>query len=97
MGVDKEVMPIEKGSEEERLLLGRWIKMGQGLIVAGSAMGESYLDPNIKRPEDIEKKSVEYVKFDHEAAVKLSHLKGRFRWDLEKYYRDNFGPYLPKD
>jgi len=90
-------MAVEKGSEEERLLLGNWIKMGQGLIVAGSPMGGSYLDTNIKRPEDIEKKSIDYVKFDHEAAKKLPHLKGRFRWDLEKYYRERFGPYLPKE
>ena len=89
-------MAVEKGSEEERLLLGEWIRRGQGLIVAGSAMGESYLDPKIIRPEDIEEKSQTYVKFDHEAAEKLPHLKGRFRWDLEKYYRDRFGPYLPK-
>jgi hypothetical protein len=89
-------MAVEKGSEEERLLLGKWIKMGQGLIVAGSAMGESYLDANIVRPEDIEEKSQNYVKLDHEAAEQLPHLKGRFRWDLEKYYRERFGPYLPK-
>lgn len=89
-------MAVEKGSEEERLLLGQWIKMGQGLIVAGSPMGDSYLDPNITRPPKIEKQSVDYVKFDREAAEKLPHLKGRFRWDLEKYYRDRFGPYLPK-
>ena len=72
------------------------IKMGQGLIVAGSAMGESYLDANIVRPEDIEEKSQDFVKFDHEVVAELPHLKGRFRWDLEKYYRDRFGPYLPK-
>ncbi len=88
---------VEKGSEEERLLLGRWIKMGQGLIVAGSALGESYLDPKIKRPQDVEEKSQKYVSFDHEVAEKLPHFKGRFRWDLEKYYRETFGPYLPKD
>lgn len=90
-------MSVEKGSNEERLLLGRWIKKAQGLIVGGSAMGEAYLDPNVKRPDDIEQRSVEYVAFDHEVAEKLSHLKGRFRWDLEKYYRESFGPYLPKD
>ena len=89
-------MSVEKGSEEEKLLLGKWIKMGRGLIVSGSPMGDSYLDGNIKRPEEIEGKSVEFVKFDHEVAEKLPHLKGRFRWDLEKYYRDRFGPYLPK-
>ena len=90
-------MAVEKGSEEERLLLGKWIKMGQGLIVAGSPMGDSYLDPNITRPEELEKKSADYVKLDHDAAEKLPHLKGRFRWDLEKYYRERFGPYLPKE
>jgi hypothetical protein len=80
-------MAVEKGSEEERLILGKWIKMGQGLIVAGSAMGDSYLDPNIVRPAELEEKSQEYVKLDHDVAEKLPHLKGRFRWDLEKYYR----------
>ncbi len=89
-------MAVEKGSEEERMILGKWIKMGQGLIVAGSAMGDSYLDANIIRPDDIEERSQNYVKFDHEIVEKLPHLKGRFRWDLEKYYRDRFGPYLPK-
>jgi hypothetical protein len=37
------------------------------------------------------------VKLDHETAEKLPHHRGKFRWDLEKYYRDKFGPYLPKD
>ena len=90
-------MTIKTSSDEERLLLGRWIKKGQGLIVGGSALGDSYLDPNVKRPDDVEERSAKYVQFDHEAAVKLPHLKGRFRWDLEKYYRDQYGPYLPKD
>ena len=90
-------MPIESGTEEERLMLGKWIKKGQKLIVGTSALGDSYLDPNVKREEDIEKKSVEYVAYDHKVAEELPHLKGRFRWDLEKYYRDRYGPYLPQD
>ncbi|PIQ96772.1 MAG: hypothetical protein COV67_07785 [Nitrospinae bacterium CG11_big_fil_rev_8_21_14_0_20_56_8] len=90
-------MPIEPGSDQERLMLGRWIKAGQDLIVGSSALGESYLDPKVVRPPDIAKKSEDYVKYDHEVAVKLPHLKGRFRWDLEKYFRDRYGPYLPKD
>ena len=44
-----------------------------------------------------EEKSEEYVKFDHEAAEQLPYLKGRFRYELEKYYRDRYGPYLPKE
>ncbi|HIE41690.1 MAG: hypothetical protein ABGX43_08490 [Nitrospinaceae bacterium] len=90
-------MGIESGTEEERLVLGKWIKMGQKLIVGTSSLGESYLDPNVKREEDIEEKSIEYVAYDHQVAKELPHLKGRFRWDLEKYYRDRYGPYLPKD
>ena len=90
-------MPIELGTDEERLMLGRWIKKGQNLIVGTSALGDSYLDPNVKREEEIEKKSQEYVAFDHQVAEELPHLKGRFRWDLEKYYRDRYGPYLPQD
>jgi hypothetical protein len=90
-------MAIEPGTEEERLMLGRWIKKGQGLIVGSSALGDSYLDPNVKREEDVEKKSTEYVAFDHEVAHELPHLKDKFRWDLEKYYRDRYGPYLPQD
>ncbi|NIQ01070.1 MAG: hypothetical protein GWM98_12145 [Nitrospinaceae bacterium] len=88
---------IKPGSEEEQRMLGRWIKRGQDLIVATSALGDSYLDPNVQRTEEVQKLSEEYVQFDHEVALKLPHLKGRFRWDLEKYYRDHFGPYLPKD
>ncbi|MFP6637461.1 MAG: hypothetical protein VB778_02405 [Nitrospinaceae bacterium] len=90
-------MAIESGTEEERLVLGKWIKMGQKLIVGTSSLGESYLDPNVKREEDIEGKSTEYVAYDHQVAKELPHLKGRFRWDLEKYYRDRYGPYLPQD
>ena len=40
-------MPIEPGTDEERLTLGRWIKQGQSLIVGTSALGDSYLDPNV--------------------------------------------------
>ena len=90
-------MAIEPGTEEERLMLGRWIKKGQSLIVGTSSLGDSYLDPNVKREEDLEKKSQEYVEFDHQVVEDLPHLKGRFRWDLEKYYRDRYGPYLPQD
>ncbi|QPJ64938.1 MAG: hypothetical protein G3M78_05875 [Candidatus Nitrohelix vancouverensis] len=90
-------MPIEPGTEEERLTLGRWIKAGQSLIVGGSALGDSYLDPNVVRPPDIAQRSEDYVKLDHEIAEQLPHLKGRFRWDLEKYFRDRYGPYLPRD
>ncbi len=90
-------MAIEPGSDEERLVLARWIKKAENLIVASSALGESYLDPNIKREPEVQQKTEEYVKFDHDVAEQLPHLKGRFRWDLEKYYRDNFGPYLPKE
>ncbi|QPJ62243.1 MAG: hypothetical protein G3M70_10320 [Candidatus Nitronauta litoralis] len=90
-------MAIEPGSDEERLLLGKWIRKGAELIVATSALGESYLDPNIKRSEELQEKSEDYVAFDHDVAEKLPHLKGKFRWDLEKYFRDHWGPYLPKE
>jgi hypothetical protein len=86
---------IEPGSEEEQLVLARWIRRGRDLVVGTSALGESYLDPKIKREEEVQKLTEEYVKFDHEVAQQLPHLKGRFRWDLEKYFRDHFGPYLP--
>ena len=86
---------IEPGSEEEQRLLARWIRRGRELVVGTSAMGESYLDPKIKRDEEVQKQSENYVKLDHEVAEQLPHLKGRFRWDLEKYFRDHFGPYLP--
>ncbi len=88
---------IEPGSEEEHILLARWIRRGRDLIVGTSSMGESYLDPNLKRDGEVQKLTEDYVKFDHEVAIQLPHLKGRFRWDLEKYYRDHFGPYLPKE
>ena len=90
-------MPIKAGTDEERIMLGRWIKKGQGLIVGGSPLGAAYLDSNIKRPDDIQEKSKEYVKCDHHAAEQLPNLKGRFRYELEKYYRDRYCPYLPKD
>lgn len=76
-------MPIEPGSEEEQLLLATWIKRGRDLIIATSPLGESYLDPNVKRDPEVQKVSEAYVAFDHDTAEKLPHLKGRFRWDLE--------------
>ena len=90
-------MPIEAGTDEERIMLGRWIQKGQGLIVGGSSFGDAYLDPNIDRPKGIQEKSEEYVKFDHNAAEQMPYLKGRFRYELEKYYRGRYGPYLPKE
>ncbi len=90
-------MAIEPGTDEERLMLGQWIKRGQKLIVGTSSLGEAYLDPNVKRDEEVQKQSEEYVEFDHQVAEDLPHLKGKFRWDLEKYYRDRYGPYLPQD
>ena len=88
---------IEPGTDEERLILGRWIKRGQKLIVGTSSLGDSYIDTNVKRDEETQKKSEEYVAFDHKVSEEPPHLKGKFRWDLEKYYRDRYGPYLPED
>jgi hypothetical protein len=93
----KMTMAIEPGTEEERLMLGRWIKRGQKLIVGTSCLGDSYIDSNVKRTEEVQKQSEEYVAFDHKVSEELPHLKGKFRWDLEKYYRDRYGPYLPED
>ncbi|MCH8158058.1 MAG: hypothetical protein IID18_09985 [Nitrospinae bacterium] len=90
-------MPIEQDTDKERIMLGRWIKNGQGLIVSGSPLGDAYLDPNVKRDEDVQEKSENFVVIDKEAAEQMPHLKGRFRYDLEKYYRDRYGPYLPKE
>ena len=90
-------MTIEAGTDEERIMLGRWIKKGQGLIVGGSPLGDAYLDSNVKRSADIQKKSKLYVEFDKYVAEQMPYLKGRFRYELEKYYRDRYGPYLPKD
>ena len=50
-------MPVEVGTDEERIMLGRWIQKGQGLIVGGSPLGDAYLDPNIERPKNIQEKS----------------------------------------
>ena len=76
-------MVIEPGTEEERLMLGQWIKKGQKLIVGTSALGDSYLDPNVKREEDIEKKSEDYVTLDHKVARSEERRGGkecRSRW-----------------
>ena len=88
---------IKPGSDAERLMLGRWIRKAEGLIVSSSAMGESYMDPNVKRDREAQKLAKEYVEFDHDVAQELPHLKGRYRWDLEKYFSENYGPYLPKE
>ena len=45
---------ITPGSDEERLMLGRWIKKAEGLIVASSALGESYIDPNVQRDDKVQ-------------------------------------------
>ncbi len=78
-------------------MLGRWIRKAEGLIVSSSPMGESYMDPNVKRDDEAQKLAKEYVEFDHDVAQELPHLKGRYRWDLEKYFSENYGPYLPKE
>lgn len=90
-------MSISPGSDEERLLLGKWIKMGQNLIVATFPFGESLIDPKVKRDDETAQKAEEFVKFDHEVAEKLSHLKGKFRYALETYFRETWGPQLPSD
>jgi|TARA_B110000438_G_scaffold228994_1_gene223679 hypothetical protein len=90
-------MSISPGSDEERLLLGKWIKMGNNLIVATFPFGESLLDPKVKRDDDSAKRAEVYVKFDHEVAEQLFHLKGKFRYALETYFRDTWGATLPTD
>ena len=90
-------MSISPGSEDERMVLAKWIKMGRDLVVGSFPLGESILDPNLKRPDDVGKKAEAYVKFDREVAEKLSHLKGKFRYSVETYYRDTWGPYFPSD
>ena len=90
-------MAISPGSEDERMLLAKWIKMGRDLVVGSFPLGESVLDPNVKRPDEVAQKAEAYVQFDHEVAEKLFHLKGKFRYALETYYRETWGPYLPSD
>ena len=90
-------MAISPGSDEERLMLGRWIKLGRDLVVATFPLGESLLDPKVKRDPEVEERAQAYVKFDHEVGKELSHLKGKFRYALETYFRDTWGPYLPTD
>ena len=63
-------MAVEPNSEEERLLLGKWIKKAEDLIVSSSAMGESYFDPKVQRDPEITKRSEDYVKFDMRAQKK---------------------------
>ena len=60
---------VEPGTDEERLMLGRWIKRGQKLIVGTSCLGDSYLDANVKRDEETQKQSEEYVAFDHKVSL----------------------------
>ncbi len=62
-------MVVEPNSEEERRLLGQWIKKAADLIVASSAMGESYLDPKVQRDPEITQRAEDYVKFDHEGVL----------------------------
>ena len=90
-------MNISPGSEEERLMLGRWIKMGRDLIISSFPLGESIMDPKVERSPEVEEKAKAYVEFDHVVGEKLTHLKGKFRYALETYYRDTWGPYLPSD
>jgi hypothetical protein len=90
-------MSISPGSDEERLLLGKWIKMGNNLIVATFPFGDSLIDPKVKRDEETAKRAEVYVQFDHESAEKLPHLKGKFRYALETYFRDTWGATLPTD
>ena len=90
-------MAISPGSEDERMLLAKWIKMGHELVISSFPLGESVLDPNVKRLDDVAQKVEAYVEFDHEVAQKLPHLKGKIRYALETYYRDTWGPFLPSD
>jgi hypothetical protein len=93
MGVE----PVKPESDEERLLLGRWIKKGRGLIISTSPMGESYIDPKVKREGEVARLSDEFHKMDLEVAQRVPHLKGKFRYEVEQYFRDHWGPYLPKE
>ncbi len=88
-------MAIEPGSEEEKKILAKWIRTGRGLIVGGSPLGDSYIDPNVVRDDDVGQRTKEYVELDHQLGEQLPHLKGKFRYELEKYFSDNWGPYLP--
>ena len=62
-------MPAEVGTDEERIMLGRWIQKGKGLIVGGSHLGAAYLDPTIERPKDTQEKSEEVSETEVPASV----------------------------
>jgi len=77
---------VEQGSPEEGDLLARWLDLNAraGLLWSGYPMGDSYIDarcgvgygmPEIK----------DYVDFDHVAAKRMPHWRGKRRDEIQTY------------
>lgn len=88
---EKEVTPVEKGSEEEKELIERWFRMQKEAgMWGGYPVGSSYIDARcgaMFTEENIK----DFVDFDHELAKKVPHLSGKYKEAVMEYYVQTFG------
>lgn len=88
-----ETEPVEKGSEEEKELLRRWLNLNKDAgLWGGYPVGSSYIDarcgtgygmPDVK----------DFVDFDHEMVYKLPWMRGKYKDGVEirlKELKDSF-------
>lgn len=82
--------PVEKGSQEEKELIERWLRLNENAgLWGGYPVGSSYIDarcgsghgmPDVK----------DYVDFDRELAQRCPHLADKRKEAVKEYYEKTF-------
>jgi hypothetical protein len=85
-----EPTPIEPGTEEERVAIRDWLRMGREIgMRSGYPLGQSYIDARSGTLWGT--KDHAYVESDRELRLQLPHLAGKYRDAIEAYYEETFG------
>lgn len=86
-----EVEPVLPGSPEEGALLRRWLSLNESAgMWGGYPFGSAYIDTRCGSGHGMPEVK-NFVDFDHEAAAKLPHLKGRYKANIRDYFEETFG------
>lgn len=86
-GQEEEVIPVKPNTPEEKELIENWLRANDKAgMWSGYPLGGSYIDSRCgclyNEPE-----ISEYVLLDRKSAKQLPHLSGKYRRDVEAYFK----------
>ncbi len=88
---EEKIEQVKPGTEDEKEILQEWLRINKNVGMRGGyPLGSSYIDARCGvgygTPEQYE-----YVETDRKVAKQIPHLSGKYRKEVEEYYRKTFG------